>query len=83
MFHKITHLTDSEIRKVLDRSLHGNREFQAPFWSTIYLLLKLKNKSGVDESIVKKQPYQLLSTNREFFPSFDTSNIHKLDDESS
>ena len=34
----------------------------------------LKGKSGVDEIIVKKQPYQLLNTNREFFPSFDASN---------
>ena len=38
----------------------------------------LKDKSGVDKIIVKKQPYQLLSTSREFFPSFDASNFHKL-----
>ena len=43
----------------------------------------LKDKSGVDKIIVKKQPYQLVNTNREFFPSFDASNFHKLDDESS
>ena len=42
--------------------------------------LVLKDKSGVDKIIVKKQPYQLLSTNREFFPSFHASNIHELDD---
>ena len=40
----------------------------------------LKDKSGVDEIIVKKQPYQLLNTSREFFPSFHASNFHKLDD---
>ena len=43
----------------------------------------LKYKSGVDKIIVKKQPYQLLNTNREFFPRFDASNFHKLVDESS
>ena len=43
----------------------------------------LKDKSGVDETIVKKQPYQLLNTNREFFQCFDASNIYKLVHESS
>ena len=38
----------------------------------------LKDKSGVDKIIVKKQPYQLLNTNLELFPSFDASNFHKL-----
>ena len=47
------------------------------------LALSLKEKSGVDEIIVKKQPYQLLNTSRELFPSFDASSFHKLDDESS
>ena len=40
----------------------------------------LKDKSGVDKIIVKKQPYQLLNTSREFFPSFHASNFHKWDD---
>ena len=39
-----------------------------------------KDKSGVDKIIVKKQPYQVLNTSREFFPSFHASNIHKCDD---
>ena len=43
----------------------------------------LMDKSGVDQIIVKKQPYQLLNTSRECFPSFDTSNFHKLVTESS
>ena len=43
----------------------------------------LKDKSRVDRIIIKRQPYQLLNTNREFFPSFDDSNFHKLVDESS
>ena len=43
----------------------------------------LKDKSGVDKIIVKKQPYQLLKSNRESFPSFDASNFHKLVNESS
>ena len=43
----------------------------------------LQHKSGVDKIIVKKQPYQLLNTNREFFLSFDASNLHKLVNESS
>ena len=30
----------------------------------------LKDKSAVDKIIVEKQPYQLLNTSREFFPSF-------------
>ena len=42
-----------------------------------------KDKSGADKIIVKKQPYQLLNTNREFFPSFDASNFNKLVNESS
>ena len=43
----------------------------------------LKDKSGVYKIIVKKQPFQLLNTSREFFPSFDASNFHELVDESS
>ena len=43
----------------------------------------LKDKSREDEIIVKKQPYHLLNTNREFSPRFDASNFHKLADESS
>ena len=31
--------------------------------------MSLKDNSGVDEIIGKQQPYQLLNTNREFFPS--------------
>ena len=37
-----------------------------------------KGQSGVDKIIVKKQPYQLLNVGREFFPSFDATNFHKL-----
>ena len=43
----------------------------------------IKYKSAIDKIIVKKQPYQLLNTNREFFPSFDASNFLKLVNESS
>ena len=43
----------------------------------------LKDRFGVDKIIVKKQPYQLLNTNRELFPSFNASNFHKLVNESS
>ena len=46
-------------------------------------LLCLKDESGIDKIIVKKQPHQLLDTNREFFPSFDASNFHKLVNKSS
>ena len=52
----------------------------------IFRLVKsliFKDKSGVDRIIVLKQPYQLLNTNREFFPSFDASDFHKLVNESS
>ena len=45
--------------------------------------LPLKDKSEVDKIIVKKQPYQLLNTNREFFPTFDAFNFQKLVNESS
>ena len=38
----------------------------------------LKDKSGDDNIIVKKQLYQQLNTSREFFPSSDASNFHKL-----
>ena len=37
----------------------------------------LKDKFGVDKIVVKKQLY-LTNTSREFFPSFDASNFHKL-----
>ena len=40
----------------------------------------LKDKSGVDKIIVKKQPYQLLNTSRDFFPSFRALKFHKFDD---
>ena len=43
----------------------------------------VKDKLRVDEIIVKKQPYQLLNTSREFFPNFHASNFHKLDIQSS
>ena len=43
----------------------------------------LKDKSGADKIIVKKQLYQLLNTSREFLPSFDASSFHKLVNESS
>ena len=56
---------------------------QSSILDILYSIKTLKNKSGVDRIIVRKQPYHLLNTNREFFPSFDTANFHKLDDESS
>ena len=44
----------------------------------------IKDKSRVGKIIVKKQPYQLLNTDRgEFFPGFDASNFHELVNESS
>ena len=53
------------------------------FCIELYLYPVSKHKSGIDKIIVKKKPYQLLNTSREFFPSFDASNFHKLVDESS
>ena len=50
---------------------------------SVFRYVFLKDKSGVDKIIVKKQPHHLLNTNREFFPSFDASNFHKLVHESS
>ena len=49
----------------------------------IMIFIMLKDKSEVDKIIAKRQPYQLLNTSREFFPSFDPSNFHKLVNESS
>ena len=40
----------------------------------------LKDKSRVNKIMLKKQPYQLLKTNREFFSSFQGLNFHRLDD---
>ena len=59
------------------RSFHRSR---GPFHKrkVCQTLQHLKDKSGVDKIIVMKQPYQLLNTNHEFFPSFDASNFHKL-----
>ena len=33
----------------------------------VMILEAFKDKSGVDNTIVKQQPYQLLNTSREFF----------------
>ena len=69
--------------------LQSNRIFYHIYTVTIlihtsrYLIGTLKDKSGVDEIIVKKQLYQLLNTNRESFPCFDASNFHKFVNESS
>ena len=52
-------------------------------WVAKFLANNLKDNCGVDIIIVKKQLCQLLNTNREFFPSFDGSNFHKLVDKSS
>ena len=57
------------------------REFNYDFYEYFNLLFTLlKDKSGVDRIIVKKQPYQLLNASLEFFPSFHASNIYKFDD---
>ena len=48
-----------------------------------FIVLALKDKSGDDKIIFETQPYQLLNTNREFFPGFDASNFHKFVHESS
>ena len=47
----------------------------------MYMVNWLKDKSGVDKIIVKKLPYLLLNTNREFCPSFDAFSFHKLDND--
>ena len=57
---------------------HSPKTRKDTFWSKV-----LKDKSGVDKIIVKKQPSQLLNTNREFFSSFNASNFHKLHNEGS
>ena len=53
----------------------------SPYNKSCNKALFLKDKSGVDKIIVKKQPYQLLNTSREFFPSFRGLNFHKFDDQ--
>ena len=58
--------------------INKNFHFRSPLSETC-----LKDKSGIDEIIAEKQPYQLLNTNREFFPTFDASSFHKLVNESS
>ena len=40
----------------------------------------LKDKSGVDKIIVKKQPYQLLNTTREFFLVLDDFKTNSIFD---
>ena len=52
-------------------------------WSGLHCCNHFQGQIWADKIIVKKQPYQLLNTNREFFPSFDASNFHKLVNESS
>ena len=41
LFGKVTHRVDLEIRKMPVRNLYGNRIFHVPFWSMIYVALKL------------------------------------------
>ena len=41
LFEKITHHLDLEIRKIPVRGLYVNRIFNVPFWSMIYVALKL------------------------------------------
>ena len=41
LFGKIKHLKDPTTIKMLVRGLYGNREFHIPFWSMIYVSLKL------------------------------------------
>ena len=41
LFGKVTHHLDLEIRKLPVRGLYGNRIFHVPFWSMIYVALKL------------------------------------------
>ena len=55
----------------------------APISTIKVSIFKLKDKSDVDKIIVKKQPHQLLNTNREFIPSFDASIFYNLRNESS
>ena len=43
LFGKITHLEDKKIRKIQEMGLYGKREFHVPFWSMMYLQLKLKS----------------------------------------
>ena len=47
---------------------------------SISRFVSLKDESWVEKIIVKKQPYQLLNTGREFFPSFQALNFHEFDD---
>ena len=60
-----------------------SRAVSLPLQSTVYMQsqlcysllgISLKDKSWADRIMVK-QPFQLLNTNREFFPSFDASNF--------
>ena len=58
-------------RLTIDSNLKGKiQEIRTANGKTTKKLSHLKDKSGLDKIIVKKQPYQLLNTNREFFPSF-------------
>ena len=41
LFDKITHHLDLKIRKMPVRGLYLNRIFHVPFWSMIYVALKL------------------------------------------
>ena len=53
LFGTIIHFIDPEIRKMLGRGFYGFVEprFHTPFWSMIYLLLKLNSFSETDSGI--------------------------------
>ena len=61
----------------------GNKYCRFCFLAVFCPRSSLKKRPGVNKIIVKKQPYQLLHINREFFPSFDASNVHNLVNECS
>ena len=66
--------------KLFERFLPGRHIRK--IWSCFQACFEsfLKDKSGVDKIIVKKQSYQLMNTSREFFPSFQALNFHKFGD---
>ena len=67
-----------------DRLLRQKVDFRVCLCFFILLfILHQWTSPRADKIIVKKQRYQLLNTNREFFPSFVASNFHKFVDESS
>ena len=66
--HLKTEVIDGNVPRDIRATLHELRALGFRLGDTVSFQI-LKDKFGVDKIIVEKQPYELLNTNREYFPN--------------